>query len=56
MTIKATKELREKIEKHIERLEKLFERDLEEKDVKFVEGEITALNDVLYLLENIDNK
>lgn len=56
MATKEVKELRKKIEEHIERLEGLFDRDLEEKDVKFVEGEITALNDVLYLLENIDNK
>lgn len=53
MTIK---ELREDIKKRIERLEELCERDLEEKDVKFVEGEITALNDVLYSLKSVSDK
>lgn len=46
-------ELRERIENRIKQLEELCERDLEEKDVKFIEGEITALNDVLYSLKNI---
>lgn len=48
--------LREDIKKRIERLEKLCEGDLEEKDVKFVEDAIKALNDTLYSLKNIDNK
>lgn len=50
------KELREDIEKRIKRLEELCERGLDDKEVKFVEGEITALNDVLYSLKNISNK
>lgn len=53
MTIK---ELKEDIAKRIERLEKLYEEAIEEKDVKFVEDAIKALNDTLYSLENISDK